>query len=120
MNTVLPELFLPSAYFDPEPGSAQYERDRYTPILSLRETPAAFEIEMDLPCADREDVDVHAHRHDLVIRCRHAVDHAGPAEGAAFGAFVRRVRLAEAIDPDRVEATLRDGVLRIVAPKRAS
>jgi len=35
-----------------------------------------------------------------------------------YGSFVRRLTLPAAIDPDRIRATYRDGVLDIRLPKR--
>lgn len=86
-------------------------RDRFVPIFSIHESPLAYLIEAEIPGASTADVLVEAQGSDVVVRCARVV--AGPDEGA----FTRKLRLSHAIDGARLAAEVRDGVLRVRAPK---
>ncbi len=71
----------------------------------------------ELPGVEPGDVEVHAHRDTLTIRGTRR-----PAGGDAqahhrrerrSGAFTRTIQLPHRVDPERVEARLEDGVLRL-------
>jgi HSP20 family molecular chaperone IbpA len=93
------------------------EHERFVPMISLHETPAAYEIELALPTATLEDVDVKPHRHGIAIRCRRAIDHDEAAKLPRFGTFVKVIRLGCPIDSGSVAPDLRAGLLRIRAQK---
>ncbi len=115
MYPIGPALFSP--YSDTTPGAGEPEGDRFVPMLAVHETPTAYDVEIDLPFATEKDVDVRAHRHDLVVRCKHAIDQYAPPGAPEFGTFLRRIHLAHLIDAEHVTTRLDNGVLHIVAHK---
>src|SRR5690606_34128246 len=77
--------------------------------------------EVELPGVRLEDIQVEATSDSLSLRARRTVE---PPEGAtvirserASMQFERTLRLPVEIDPANVEATFREGVLRVVLPK---
>jgi HSP20 family protein len=71
----------------------------------------------ELPGVEPGDLEVHAHQDTLTIR---GVRRPASEDGRAYhrrerrgGAFTRAVQLPYRVDPDRVEARLEDGVLRL-------
>lgn len=87
--------------------------------LAAWEDEHQFFVEVDLPGLRPENVDVTIEKGKLFIRGERA-----PAGSAArhdervYGRFERIVALADTIDPSRIEASLRDGVLRLTLNKR--
>jgi HSP20 family protein len=97
---------------------------RSFPALNVWETPEAVFAEAEVPGLKAEDLDVSVVGTDLTIRGKR-----GEAlrEGAAFhrqergaGEFNRVLRLPIEVNADRVEASLKDGVLLIKMPKAES
>ena len=71
----------------------------------------------ELPGVEPGDLEVHAHQDTLTIR---GARRPAAGDGRAYhrqerrgGAFTRTVQLPYRVDPDRVEARLEDGVLRL-------
>jgi len=91
--------------------------------LDIHETPTGYELEASLPGVKPEDVDIQVDREILTLRGKSVTDEEKQA-GRNFiyrerraGSFFRTVRLPEAVDPEKVEATLEHGVLRVQLPK---
>ena len=94
---------------------------RGRPAVNVWEKPDALMVEMEVPGTKSDEVDVSVAGGDLSIR----IDRPDTAEeGVKYhrhkrpvGSFSRVVRLPIEVDADRVEASLRDGVLTITLPK---
>ncbi|TVQ32740.1 MAG: Hsp20/alpha crystallin family protein [Phycisphaeraceae bacterium] len=106
-----------------ETASAPTPR-RLFPALNAWETPESLMIEAELPGFRMEDLDISLLGDELTIR---GVRTETQTEGLNFrrrerisGEFARTVTLPVEVDPDRVSASLRDGVLTIELPKAAS
>jgi HSP20 family molecular chaperone IbpA len=97
----------------------QRDRDRFVPILSVHETPSDYEIELDLPFATEDEIEVRVHPHDILVGCAHAIDQEAPEDEAIFGTFVKRIHLDQRVDAAHVHKELHGGVLRICAHKLA-
>jgi HSP20 family protein len=94
------------------------------PALNIWEVGDHLYAEAELPGVNGDDLDVSVVAGDLTIR-----GHRNPQteEGTAFhrrergtGEFTRVVRLPIEVDANRVEATLKDGVLLVKLPKAES
>lgn len=113
------------------------------PAVNLRETVEGFSIEAELPGLGVDDVDISVSGDCLVLKGARrsvddGVDDAPPADGGVdegskaagkvvwllrergTGAFERRITLPVAVDSQRVDASLIDGVLTVVLPKLAA
>lgn len=92
----------------------------WSPFVDLEETDDAWVIEADLPGVRRDDVSVELRDRELAIRGelkereRTGVLH---RRTRRTGRFDYRVTLAADIDPERVDASLHDGVLTVRVPK---
>jgi HSP20 family protein len=94
----------------------------WSPAVDVVETADAFVIHAELPGVRREDIRLEVHGHDLEL----AGTRRGLAAGESFlrlersyGSFKRSFRLPTAVLGDRIEATLRQGVLEVRLPKRS-
>jgi HSP20 family protein len=90
----------------------------WTPLCDVLETPEAFVVVMELPGVEQDDVEVQVDGSELVIRGERRLP--GPARPESYqrmersyGAFSRRVQLTDEVDPARVTAQFRDGLLRL-------
>lgn len=106
-------------------------RSRF-PAVNVSENDEAIVIEAELPGLGPDEVDVSVHGDELVLRgnrsrgSAEASDDDAAASTAVWhrrergtGSFERRLSLPVAIDADRVEAELFDGVLQVTCPKAA-
>lgn len=97
------------------------------PVLNVGTTPASVEIQALAPGLDPAKLEITVDRGLLVIAGERASDvPAGDERASVYarerftGKFRRVVSLPEDADPARVDATYRDGVLRISVAKRES
>ena len=97
-------------------GETTVDRDAWHPPVDIEETDEAYVVEADLPGVQPGDVDVELHENQLTVhgevreRERSGVLH---RSGRRTGRFDYRVTLPTQVDGDRVEASLKDGVLRL-------
>lgn len=120
MNRLLEEVLAPDAIESPLPGSASW-----TPVADVYETGDSFVVLMELAGIDENDVELAVDGERLVVRGERRSQL--PARPDRFhrmershGAFARTFVLTHAVDPDRVTAQFRDGLLRIDLPKTAA
>jgi len=93
----------------------------------LYETAAEFVLTAELPGLARNQIDIHAEEHRVVIRGARASNPPGkevPCEQyhrveRGHGRFSRTFALPEAIDVEHVTADLKDGLLTVTLPKAA-
>ena len=95
------------------------------PAINMGTTEDAVEIFAFAPGLDPATLDVHVEKGLLVISGERKGDVPPPSDKVTIyaqerfeGAFKRVVGLPEEIDSSRIQATYRDGVLRIQVPKR--
>ncbi|UOY02388.1 Hsp20/alpha crystallin family protein [Blastococcus sp. PRF04-17] len=96
--------------------------DRWVPLADLEETDDAFVVELELPGAARDDVDVQLDDGMLTISGEiKERERAGILRRRTrkVGKFRYSVSLPGELDEDHVEATLSEGVLTVRAPKSA-
>lgn len=114
MNELLESTFGP---LNTAPGALGW-----SPATDIEETDDAYLVEADLPGVKREDLSVELRESELVIsgelkeRERTGVLR---RRSRRTGRFEYRVTLPGDADADKVEATLRDGVLTVRVPKTA-
>ena len=96
-------------------------RPVYLPPADIYETKDSIVVLAEMPGVAADGVDISLERRVLTIRGRSAAnDHSGYQRvynEYADGDYERVFTLSENIDRDRIEATLRDGVLQLVLPK---
>jgi HSP20 family protein len=93
----------------------------FAPIVDIVETADRYTLKADIPGADAHGVDVNFE--DGVLSLRAAVS-PRQSEGTRWlvreygvGSWERTFRIGEGIDPSRIEAVCRDGVLTLTLPK---
>lgn len=100
---------------------AMTERETLAPPVDIFENDDEVLLIADLPGVLPNEVQIRYERGELVLEARRTV---GLGNGAAITGdmggvdYVRSFRVSSAIDPDKIEADLRQGVLRLHLPKR--
>ena len=92
--------------------------------MDIAETDRAFEVTAELPGIDEKDVDISVADGVLTIRGEKKAESEEKAKNyhrieRAYGSFQRSLALPPTIDEDAIEATFRNGVLKLLLPKTA-
>ncbi len=105
------------------PGQEQVATAAWAPPVDIRETKEALELTVELPGIDPQNVEVTVDNGVLSIRGERTVEKA--AEDSvyhrverSYGAFERRFALPRSVDPERVQASYRHGLMVLTVPKR--
>jgi HSP20 family protein len=104
--------------------SGLFER-RISPAVDVIEGPDSYTVECELPGMDQKDIDVSVASGVLTIK---GVKKGGAeTKGAKVyrketweGSFQRTLSLPQNLEADKIEASYKEGVLRIVLPKSES
>lgn len=106
--------------FDSFFGSGNGHAPGYSAPASLWEEEGRWCVEVDLPGVKQEDIDITLAKNSLRI----AAERKGPEDRKywhqerAYGRFERLFTLPETVNPESIEAELRDGVLHLTLAKR--
>lgn len=94
----------------------------WVPPVTVEEHESSFVVEAEVPGVERENLTVDVQRNELSISGK---TDDGDREGVVHsstrrtGSFYYRTTLPGDVDADSVNATLKDGVLRVEVPKSA-
>ena len=107
--------------FDRAAGRA-FSRDTWVPALDVRESQDRFDVTVDLPGLDPDDVNVTFEDGMLSISGKREFSAEDRGETwhrieRSFGTFARSMRLPQTADTERIEATFDKGVLTVSVPK---
>jgi len=94
-----------------------------TPAVDIVETDDAYEVSAELPGIDEKNIEVSLVDGSLTIKGEKEERSDEEKKGyylheRHFGSFERRFRIPESVDPDRIEARFRKGVLTVTLPKK--
>ena len=99
-------------------------RSRGFPAINLWEEGDVLHLEAEMPGVAQNDLDISAAGNELTLRGQRNPtkdeNRAYHRQERGFGEFTRVVTLPVEIDPERIEATLKDGVLTLTLPKAAA
>ena len=105
-------------------ASVERTRDRqtYMPNVDILETQDEFLVVADMPGVSADGVDIQYEQGVLTIQGRveprqDEDDTTYVLQEYGIGDYYRSFRLGEGIDPDKIEARLKDGVMELHLPK---
>jgi HSP20 family protein len=84
----------------------------FSPAVDVLEDPERFTVLCDVPGIDIANIEISISGSVLTIK-------GGKKADATDGRFQRTIQLPLPVDPDHVDAVLKDGVLKVVLPKHA-
>ena len=94
----------------------------WTPLVDVYETAEGFVVQLEVPGIAEEDIEVHVDGDTLVVRGqRQPMSRSRPDSfhrmERSYGSFSRSFQLSADVDPERVSARFKDGLLRVELPK---
>jgi len=95
----------------------------WAPAIDVRESTDALEIQAELPGIEPKDVEVSVENGVLTLKGNRAFEKAAEGETyhrveRVYGAFERSFTLPTNVDPSKINAVYRHGVLHLTLPKR--
>jgi HSP20 family protein len=95
----------------------------FAPRFDMKETDEAFVLKADMPGVKEEDLDVSLAGSQLSISGERREERREEGEKrhiyeCSYGSFTRTVAVPEGVDPDKIAAELKDGVLTVRLPKK--
>jgi HSP20 family protein len=93
------------------------------PAVDFTENEKAYEITADLPGMDEKDIEVKVADGVMTIKGEKQEEKEDKKKDyylheRSFGSFQRSFELPESVDPDKIEARFKKGVLTVTLPKR--
>ena len=96
----------------------------FIPSVDIFENQDALILIADMPGIEREGVDIHLKDNELTISGRHGKEDRHEVNHIytefESGSFLRSFTLSNAIDQGKIEASMKDGVLKVILPKAES
>ncbi len=93
------------------------------PAVDISETKDSLIVKAELPGMEPKDIDISLSGDTLVIKGEKKQEKEEKGENfhrveRRYGSFARTIRLPVEVDSDKIEATYKQGVLKIVLPKK--
>ena len=95
------------------------------PAIDVAEEENAIVVRAEIPGCKAEDIDISVYGNTLTISGEKKFEEEKKEKGyyhveSTYGSFRRELTLPTDVDPDKIEADCKDGVLSITLPKAAS
>jgi HSP20 family protein len=115
------QLFEPN--HAPFEDSSLVETGHWAPAVDIKEEPTRFVLYADIPGVDPKDIEISMESGILTIKGERVVTKQEESEGytrleRSKGRFYRRFALPDTADSDKITAEGKQGVLRVIIPKR--
>lgn len=96
---------------------------KFIPSINVSEDDEKAIIRVEIPGIEPKDVNLTVEQHNLIIEGEKKEEKKSEKEEfklieSAYGHFKRVIALPESIDPSKIEAKYKNGVLEIVLPKK--
>jgi HSP20 family protein len=93
------------------------------PAIDLVERDNAFEMTAEMPGLDEKNIEVDVANGVLTVKGQKEEEKVEKKEDfhlreRRFGSFARSVRIPETVDADKIEASFKNGVLKLTLPKK--
>jgi HSP20 family protein len=110
--------------FNFEPQWSRATAVTTAPAVDIAESDKAYEITAELPGMDEKNLEVKVANDTLTIRGEKKEEKEQKEKDyylseRSYGSFERYFRVPDDVDVDKIEANLKNGVLRVVLPKKA-
>ena len=94
------------------------------PAVDIAESEKAYEITAELPGMDEKNIEVKVTDGSLTIKGEKQEEKEEKEKDyylqeRRYGSFERSFELPESVDPDKIEASFKKGVLTVTLPKKA-
>lgn len=112
--------------FEDTIGTGEAERETagvWSPLADMYETDTELVVKAELPEVKQSDIDIRIKDNTLIIegerKLRRTITEGYHRIERSYGRFVRSFSLPCFVEQDNITATLKDGILQIVLPKKS-
>lgn len=118
-------LYFPAMedFFGPDWFGGTSDGMNTLPAVNIKESEKNFELELAIPGQKREDFNVEVDDNVLTISMETRVEDESVTDNYtrkefSYSSFSRSFTLPETIDETKIDASYRDGILRVLLPKK--
>ncbi len=115
--SLVDEMF--RSFFD---GPALSASDSWRPAMDTKELDGGYEISFSVPGCKKDDIDVSFNNGTLIVtadRMEEKVENGQYHQREiAYGSFKRSLYLPDNVDPDKIDASYTDGILKVSLTKK--
>jgi HSP20 family protein len=108
-------------WFYPYPVSYAAECAEWAPATDIAETPKEYHVSMEAPGIDMNKTEITFTKGILTVKGEKVkdsnADESCHCAERYSGSFERSFRVSEKVDGDKIDATYKDGILKVVLPK---
>lgn len=109
------------SFFERRPARVE-EVSEWFPSLDVSETATDYIVKVEVPGIDPKDIDISLMNNLLTIKGEKKQEKEEKDENyhlieRSYGSFTRSIRLPSQVQSDKINATYKNGVLRITLPK---
>lgn len=97
----------------------------WVPAVDILETEDELVLKADIPDVSLKDIDIHIENGTLTLKGERKFEAAGDGNHRgyhrierSFGSFARYFTLPDSVDPEKVKAEYKNGVLTVMLPKK--
>lgn len=117
INRVFEDALSRSKDYDEEVSKCDWR-----PIVDIFDTENAIVINAELPGVTKENITLDVKENTLILKGERQIDEEARKENyyrmeRCFGSFERAFTLPATVDPEKISANFKDGILRIEIPK---
>lgn len=110
-------------YFGPGRRALQPIEEAWLPAVDIAETGDKITVKAEIPGMEAKDIEISMVGDTLTIKGEKKAEREEKEENyhlveRSYGSFSRAMKLPAAVDPDKVQATYKNGVLTVVLPKK--
>jgi HSP20 family protein len=110
------------SFLEGRPARRTREGEEWVPSLDFSETKSDLVVKAELPGIDPKDIEISLNEDVLTIKGEKRQEKEEKEEGyhlveRSYGSFTRSVRLPREVQNDKINASYKNGVLKITLPK---
>jgi HSP20 family protein len=110
-------------YFGPGRRALRPLEEAWMPAVDVSESGDKITVKAEIPGMEAKDIEISMVGDTLTIKGEKKVEKEEKEENyhmveRSYGSFTRAMKLPAPVDPDKVEATYKNGVLTVVLPKK--
>lgn len=97
--------------------------ETWTPAIDVSETADKVTVKAEVPGIEPKDIEISMVGDTLTIKGEKKAEREEKGESyhlveRSYGSFSRSIRMPAPVDPDKIEATYKNGILTITCPKK--
>lgn len=110
------------SFFEGRPSRRTREEGEWLPSLDVSETKSDLVVKAELPGMEAKDIEISLNEGLLTIKGEKKQEREEKEEGyhlieRSYGTFTRSIRLPKDVQSDKINASFKNGVLKVVLPK---